>query len=103
MGWVGDPAGKQQMAELRRQGLSVGPANNDVMAGIDTVYSLFQAGRLKVFRTLTGARDELAGYVWKRTAGGFGDQPVKERDDLMDALRYALHTRETRAGLALHV
>ena len=99
--WYGDPSAKQQMLELRRLGVNVVPGDNDVNAGIDTVYSLFAAGRLKVFRSLKWAVDELESYVWEKGQDGFKDRPLKENDHLMDALRYALHSHEKRPGLRL--
>ena len=103
--WYGDRSAPQQMAELRRNRLSVLPADNDVQAGIDTVYSLLASGRLKVFRSCRFGINELEGYVWDRRPGGDGagflDRPVKEDDHLMDALRYALHTTEKRPALQL--
>lgn len=101
--WVGDPAGAQQMAELRRGGIAVNGGDNDVLAGIDTVYSLIASGRLKVFRSCKFGRDELAGYVWEGGKSGFKDKPVKERDDLMDALRYVVQHAEKSGRLRLHV
>ncbi len=101
--WYGDPSAEQQIAEMRRLGLSVVDGDNDVNAGIDTVYSLLAANRLKVFRSCKHGLDELQGYVWQRQKGGanFEDKPLKDRDHLMDGLRYALHTQEKRAGLRL--
>ena len=101
--WYGDPAAAQQMAELRRARLSVVPGDNDVNAGIDTVYSLFASGRLKVFRTCRFGINELEGYVWDRRDGMTVDRPVKEDDHLMDALRYALHTTEKGPRLTLRI
>jgi hypothetical protein len=101
--WWGDPSAKQQLRELQQMGIPIQPANNDVKAGIDTVYSLMAAGRFKVFNTCKWFLDELEGYVWKKGDLGFEDQPVKERDDLMDAVRYALHSAERGPKLGLVV
>ena len=101
--WYADPSGAQQQAELRRHGLRVRDADNDVQAGIDTVYELLMTDRLRVFRSCKHGLDEVEGYVWKRDRGGFTDEPVKERDHLMDALRYALHSVEKRPRVGLRV
>jgi PBSX family phage terminase large subunit len=101
--YYADPAGKQEIAELRRRGLSVRGADNSVVAGIDTVYELFATDRLKIFRSCQFGIDELEGYVWKgaKDGEGFQDEPVKDRDHLMDGLRYVLHALESRPGLRL--
>ena len=99
--WYGDPSAAQQLQELRRGGLQVVGANNDVKAGIDTVYSLFASNRLRVFRSCRYGLDELESYVWQKGEEGFEDKPVKENDHLMDALRYALHSVEKGAALRL--
>jgi PBSX family phage terminase large subunit len=97
--WFADPSAEQQIAELRRRRMTVTGAVNDVQAGIDTVYAMMAAGRLKIFRTCVNGIDELSSYAWKKQDAGFTDEPVKEYDHLMDALRYALHTQEGRTGL----
>lgn len=93
--WVADSAQPGAIAELRRMGLTVNPAfSKAVNDGIDTVYSLFAADRLRVFSTCKHGLDELESYVWKRSEGGFRDEPVKANDHLLDALRYVLHSLE---------
>lgn len=101
--WYYDPSAPQQAAELRRGGLVMQPAVNDVQAGIDTVYALFKTGRLKVFRTCKHLIDELEGYTWRKRSNSplFEDEPVKEHDDAVDALRYVLHSVEAGPRLSL--
>ncbi|GAB6066023.1 hypothetical protein JCM9492_11150 [Aquifex pyrophilus] len=90
-----DPEMKQGLETLRKWGLDIRPAKKDVLAGISFVQGLFKQKRLKIFSSLKKTIDELNTYSWKLDAN---DQPldevVKENDDLMDALRYALFTAE---------
>lgn len=105
MVWYSDPSNPEAALEFRREGMSAIEGNNDVLNGIDTVYGLFKTGRLQVFRTMLDTLDEVGSYVWKKHAvsGEFVDEPVKENDDIMDGLRYALHTVEKGGGLQLFV
>jgi phage terminase large subunit len=100
--WYPDPSAKQSIAELRRLGLPVVPADNDVANGIDTVGTLLATGRLKVFKGLTGWIDEIEGYAYKEKDGVPTEQVIKLNDDLMDATRYLLHTAEKQAPLKLY-
>ena len=47
----------------------------------------------------------MEGYVWDVGAHGcapFQDKPLKVNDDLKDATRYLVHTREKRMGVRLY-
>ena len=102
--WYDDPAGAQYSAEMRRLGLPVRGANKEVQAGIDTVASLMAAGRLRVFASCVGWREEVEGYSWAGERDGtFSDAPNKVDDDLMDATRYALHSRLKSGGFGLQI
>jgi len=100
--WYADPAAKQSIAELRRLGMPMVPANNDVANGNDTVGTLIATGRLKVFKGLTHWIDEVESYSYELKDGQATDKPIKLNDDLMDATRYLLHTAEKQRGLFLH-
>jgi hypothetical protein len=69
------------------QGLNLVKANNSVESGIHNVLIAMQEGRLKIFNTLTYLLTELR--VYRRDENG---KIVKERDHLMDCLRYLLNT-----------
>jgi len=77
-------------------------ADNDVLPGISDVANLLHQGRLVVVKPTgegghgcAGVIEEAPGYVWDAKASAKGnDVPVKERDDSLDALRYAV--RSTR-------
>ena len=101
--WYADPSARQSIAELRRLGLPLVPANNDVPNGVDTVATLMATGRLKVFRTCKNWLDEVESYVWDTKDDIKTDKPRKVDDDLMDATRYLLHTQEKALGPRLFI
>lgn len=92
--WYADPSARQERAELRRLGLPLRAANNDVLTGLDTLNELMATGRLRVFRTMTNWLDEVEGYVWDTKDDNFTDKPIKLNDDLIDCTRYLIHTAE---------
>ena len=68
-------------------------ANNDVLDGIRTVASLLDNGQLWVSTTCTELIKELPGYRWDDKAANNGvEKPVKEGDDAVDSLRYAVYS-----------
>lgn len=102
--WWDDPAGAQYSAEMRRLGLPVQGAQNEVQAGLDTVAELMASGRLKVFRTCKNWLTEIEGYVWdKNVSGEFKDKPVEVDDDLMDATRYGFHSELKGGKTSLYI
>ena len=101
--WEGDPAAAQERKELRTLGIPIRAANNDVMPGLETVGALMATGRFFVFNTCRDFIDEVEGYIWQTLNDDFIDKPVKINDDVMDALRYIVHTEEKRQGAVLHV
>lgn len=81
----GQKDGEQLLQNYRDLGLKVIPANNAVESGIYRIWSLYGAGRLKVFATLTRTLAERR--LYRRNEKGV---IVKENDHLMDAKRYLL-------------
>lgn len=91
----------------RHLGLMTIRAQKNVTAGIQLVASRFRAGkdgqpRIKIFRNSlveldrelslkkqpTCLEDEPESYVWKQNSAGVMDEPEKENDHALDALRY---------------
>lgn len=68
-------------------------AHKSVLPGIRTVAGLLATDRLLVSSSAKELIEKIPGYVWddKATARG-EDAPVKEADDEVDALRYAIYT-----------
>ncbi len=86
-----DPSAKSFRLELLRAGVQmVMQADNDVLNGLSRVSNAFETGHLKLVEpNCPLTLEELEGYRWDDAATERGlDKPVKEKDDLMDALRY---------------
>lgn len=82
-----DAAEPDSIEELYRMGLNVKAADKDVWSGIVTVKShpLFISG--------VNLKSEIGSYKWKKDKNeNMLEEPVKEKDDLMDAMRYAIYT-----------
>ena len=70
-------------------------AIKDVADGINAVNSQFKQNKLFVHaNNCHNTLQELESYVWKQKKGNELDEPIKDNDHLMDALRYAIFTRE---------
>lgn len=112
---VSDPARPDLRETLARFGISTHPADNDILAGIESFRAMFKNGaagpRMRFVRDALVERDpalvqrkvpccteeEVAGYRWQkhRSSGvesGPRDLPIKENDHGMDAARYLFHT-----------
>jgi len=85
-----DPSYPAAIEEYRRLGLPAVSARTEVKEGIEDVIGRFKTDRLFVFRGLTNFLDEIENYRWKVHNDSIQDEPVKEYDHLMDALRYAI-------------
>ena len=82
----------QQMIQLYRQcGLHLQEAENAVETGIYAVWELMAAGKLKVFRSLGNFLAEFR--LYRRDEKG---AVVKQRDHLMDAMRYLVMSGRER-------
>jgi phage terminase large subunit len=90
-----DAAEPDSIEELCRHGVNAYPANKDVWSGIVTMKSM------PVFYTRTShnLKKEYQSYRWKKDRNGLLlEEPVKENDHLIDALRYAVHSYYTGMG-----
>lgn len=91
--WGGAGSEDQQRRDWSHGGWKIlAPAIRDVESGIGHVYGLIKPRRLRVFRTLTGLRDEIGTYRRKLDKSG---QPTEEIVDKrtfhrLDALRYVV-------------
>ena len=89
-----DPAAADFKLELRNNGFTVVNAKNNVLDGIRKVSSLLNQGLLFIHKRCTGLIDEFAMYSWDTKLTDKGkDQPLKEFDHRMDALRYFVMTK----------
>lgn len=69
-------------------------ANKSVFEGVGHVAALFKKNSLLIKRECLEGRleEEIYNYIW-----GINDEPKKEYDDVLDAIRYALFSEKTSA------
>ena len=93
--WIAvDPAAGSFRHQLFHDGATnVRNAHNSVLPGIRTLAALLATDALVVADTCVQLIERLPGYAWdpKATLRGV-DAPIKENDDEVDALRYAVYT-----------
>lgn len=88
-----DPSAASFIAALRRRGLYVLAADNDVLDGIRKTSSLIKQRRLLVNTQCSPLLGEIGTYLWDKKNGPNGeDRVVKERDHGPDALRYYVNS-----------
>ncbi len=92
-------SGDQLAALYRAQHLNMLPerathddGGNGVEAGIAEILDMMQTDRFKIFNTMTKLREEIRLYHRKKMADG-SSKIVKEMDDLVSAMRYAVMMR----------
>lgn len=88
-----DPSAASLKIELRNRNFPVLDANNDVIEGIK-VTSKFVAGKnLVIHKSCNVLRECIQTYSWDPKAADQGeDKPLKKREHILDALRYACYT-----------
>lgn len=85
---VYDPSARSIKTEFEAAGWSrVNHADNDVQIGIARVSDRIGANAIQVDPSCRYLQEEMLGYQWDGRPGHEG-KPVKERDDLVDPLRY---------------
>ena len=85
-----DAAEPKTIAEINKAGFNLKSATKDVFAGINKVKSF----PLFVKSESLDLLDEIKNYKWKTDHdGNTMDEPVKFRDHLMDAMRYAIYSK----------
>ena len=91
--YILDPSALSFKTELRKRGLRVKDADNEVLDGIRMTASLFASRKLLVHERCKRLIAELQGYIWDEKAALRGvEQPVKVNDHACDALRYFCKT-----------
>lgn len=89
-----DAAEPKTIAEVNKAGFNLKSATKDVFAGINKVKSF----PLFVKSESLDLLDEIKNYKWKTDHdGNTMDEPVKFRDHLMDAMRYAIYSKYAKA------
>lgn len=90
-----DPSAASFKLELRRRGLHVVDADNDVFSGLTYMTSEMARGSLFVLDTCPYLIKEIQSYVWDSKASEKGfDEPLKKDDHCVDAARYCFYTHK---------
>lgn len=88
-----DPSAASLKAELRNMDLPVLDANNDVIEGIKVTYKFVSQKNLVIHKSCQTLRECIQTYSWDPKAADQGeDKPIKKREHILDALRYACYT-----------
>lgn len=93
-----DSARAEYVKGLLDMGIYAENAKKDVKEGIDLVGGMFKRRILKITEKAYNSKfkDEIYSYVW-----GKNDEPVKENDDVLDAVRYVLYSlKKDQGGIA---
>lgn len=95
-----DPSAEAFKLELKRRGLRVKDADNEVLEGIRLTSAMIQLGALHVDKKCIRFRKELESYIWDQKAKERGEEkPVKQNDHAMDAVRYLIKTLTRKSRL----
>lgn len=87
-----DTARTEHIADFKRNGIKAIFANKSVIAGIEEVAKSWKANKLFYIKdSIPRFEDEIYQYRWKENSTI--DEVVKEYDDVLDALRYAIYTQ----------
>lgn len=96
--WYPDPAEPDRLEEMRRSGLyprEVNKGKDSIIKGVDEVRTLMRENRFYIFSTCQYTIEEMSSYHYSDKPSlipKHDELPVNEDDDLMAALRYAVHT-----------
>lgn len=83
-----DSARPEYVARFYEEGFDAYNANKQVLSGIETVASMYKQDKLKLYEpAVKRFRDEIYTYTWDKNG-----MPIKENDDVQDAIRYAIHS-----------
>lgn len=86
-----DSARPEHVARFVRESFKTHNAKKSVLSGIEEVAKLFKTDSFFILESaVTKFKDEIYQYVWNKKTG----EPVKEHDDTLDAIRYAIYTHK---------
>jgi phage terminase large subunit len=88
-----DPSAAAFKVEMRKRGIHMVDANNEVLDGITMLTSEMKRGTITICAECKNTIREIETYVWdqKQALKGY-DEPLKKDDHAVDALRYAIAT-----------
>ena len=84
-----DYARPDYINKLRVNGIRALNGRKEVIEGISTIATLFKTNKLLVLEDNVNLfKKEIYNYVWAKGK----DEPIKQNDDVLDSLRYAIYT-----------
>ena len=90
-----DSARPEYVARFKREGMYAQNASKSVLSGIEQVALLIKNDMFAVVeQNMLRFKDEIYQYIWDKSK----DAPVKEHDDVMDAIRYAVYSNHLIAS-----
>lgn len=96
-----DPAEPDRIASLRKHGFYVKSVDKSIELGINRVRELIRKKQLFVFNTCKNILDEFNYYHYDPDKPK--EEPVKEHDHLMDAIRYAIYNYSPKMVIPMTV
>ncbi len=95
--WHADPAGRTEIEELRRAGLTVRRGDNHLRRGIALVTACVRTGRLRVLTACAHLLAEAKLYRWPSPSerDQLGENPIDAHNHALAALRYLVTRIET--------
>lgn len=95
MMFYADSARPEHVARFKRDKLRTVNADKSVIAGIEEVAKRFKEESLFYIKgSLPRFEDEIYNYRWKPNSTK--DEPIKEFDDVLDAIRYAIYSKDKK-------
>ena len=90
-----DYARPDYVHKLQINGIRAINAKKDVLEGISTIATLFKSNKLLILEDNVNIfKTEIYNYVWAKGK----DEPIKQHDDVLDSLRYAIYTDMKLSG-----
>ncbi len=90
-----DPSAASFKLELKKRGMHVIDADNDVLNGLTYMTSEMNKGSLYICQDCEVLIKEIEGYVWDTRKALLGeDAPLKVNDHCVDAARYVTYTHK---------
>ena len=90
-----DYARPDYINRLRVNGIRALNGRKEVIEGISTIATLFKTNKLLVLEDKVNLfKKEIYNYVWAKGK----DEPIKQNDDVLDSLRYAIYTDIKMSG-----
>ena len=90
-----DYARPDYISKLKVNGIRAINARKEVLEGISTIATLFKTNKLLILEDNVDIfKKEIYNYVWKNGK----DEPIKQNDDVLDSLRYAIYTDAKLGG-----